>query len=81
MNDAVGCRLTVVDDNSPASKAGLKVGDLVLKVDGREVKVYASFLRWVAEAEPGETLNLEVKRGDQVLSLEVKLEAPRRSSP
>ena len=35
-------------------------------------------MRWVAEAEPGETLSLEVKRGDQLLSLEVKLEAPPR---
>jgi serine protease Do len=80
-NDAGGCRLTVVDEDGPAAKAGLKVGDLVVKVDGREVKLYASFQRWVAEAEPGETLSLEVKRGDKVLSLEVKLEAPRRSSP
>ena len=39
-----------MDENSPASRAGLKVGDVVLKVDGREIKVYASFLRWVAEA-------------------------------
>ena len=44
VDDADGCRLTVVDENSPASKAGLKVGDLVVKVDGREVKLYASFL-------------------------------------
>ena len=49
---------------------------MVVKVDGREVKLYASFRRWVAEAEPGETLNLEVKRGDQVLSLEIKVGAP-----
>lgn len=78
VDDADGCRLTTVDEGSPASKAGLKVGDVVLKVDGRVVKVYASFLRWVAEAEPGETLNLEIKRGDKLLSLEVTLEAPRR---
>ena len=81
VDDAAGCRLTVVEENSPASKAGLKVGDVVLKVDGREVKLYSSFLRWVAEAEPGETLNLEVKRGDQLLALELKLEAPRRRRP
>ena len=70
MDDSAGCRLTSVDDDSPAAKAGLKVGDIVLKVDGREVKVYASFLRWIDEAQPGETLNLEIKRGDQLLTLE-----------
>ncbi len=81
VDDSVGCRLTAVDDNSPASKAGLKVGDVVLKVDGREVKVYASFLRWISEAELGETLNLEIKRGDQLLALELKPEASRRRRP
>ncbi|MEI6784160.1 MAG: S1C family serine protease [Verrucomicrobiota bacterium] len=80
-DDADGCRLTVVDEDGPAAKAGLKVGDLVVKVDGRAIKLRASFQRWVAEAEPGETLDLEIKRGDQVLSLKVKLAPPRRKSP
>ncbi len=80
-DDPDGCRLTAVDEDGPAAKAGLKVGDLVVKVDGREVPVYASFLRWVAEAEPGETLSLQVKRGDKQLSLEVKLEAPPKRHP
>ena len=65
-----------MEKGSPAAKAGLKPGDKIVKVDGQEVKLYASFRRWVAQAEPGEILNLEVKRGDQVLSLEIKVEAP-----
>jgi serine protease Do len=76
VDDPGGCRLTEVDEDSPGAKAGLKPGDLIVKVDGREVKLYASFRRWVALAEPGETLKVEVKRGDQVLSLEIKVEAP-----
>ena len=46
----------------------------MLKVEGRQIKVAASFKRWLAEAQPGETLNLEVKRGDKLLTLNVKLE-------
>jgi serine protease Do len=76
VDDADGCRLTKVDEDGPAAKAGLKPGDLVVKVAGREVKLYASFWRWVAQAEPGDTLNIEVKRGDEVLSLELKVESP-----
>ena len=71
-----GCRLTFVERNSPALRAGLKVGDVVLKVDQRDIPASASFRRWVAEAEPGETLNVEIKRGDQLLSLKVRVEAP-----
>jgi serine protease Do len=80
-DDPDGCRLTTVDEDGPAAKAGLKVGDLVVKVDEREVKLYASLLRWVAETEPGETLNLEVKRGDELRSFEVKLEASPEKRP
>jgi serine protease Do len=80
-DDLDGCRLTAVDEGSPAAKAGLKVGDLVVQVDGREVKLYASLLRWVAESEPGEKLSLKVKRGDELLSLEVKLEASPLKRP
>lgn len=73
---ADGCRLITVEHNSPAAKAGLRVGDVVLKVDGREIKAASAFHRWVAEAEPDETLDLQIKRGGQLLSLSVKLKAP-----
>jgi serine protease Do len=76
VNDAAGCRLTEVDDDSPASRAGLKVGDVVVKVNGREIKISEAFRRWVAGSEPGETLTLEIKRGDEVLSVRVRLAAP-----
>ena len=81
VNDPAGCRLTEVDENSPASRAGLKVGDVVLKVNGREIKVAAVFRRWVDEAKPGETLNLQIKRGEEVLSVKLKLETPRLMLP
>lgn len=76
-----GCRLSTVEENSPASKAGLRVGDLVMKVEGREIKAAAVFRRWLEEAEPGETLHLEVKRGEQLLSMAVAVgkASPSRS--
>jgi S1-C subfamily serine protease len=79
VDGAPGCRLTSIEKNGPAYRAGLKVGDVVLKVDNREISASASFRRWVAEATPGETLNLQVKRGDQLLALDVKVEAQPHS--
>jgi serine protease Do len=78
VDSAPGCRLTSVEKDGPAAKAGLKVGDVVLKVDDREITASASFRRWVAEATPGETLKLQVKRGERLLNLAVKIEAPPR---
>jgi S1-C subfamily serine protease len=72
-----GCKVSSVDPKSPAAKAGLRVGDLVLRVDQREIKAAASFRRWVAEAGPGESLSLEVKRGAKSFSVDVKLQPPK----
>lgn len=75
--DAAGvCLIEEVDADGPASRAGLRAGDMVLRVEGRDIRVAASFRRWVAEGVPGQTLNLEIKRGDRTLSLAVKLEPP-----
>jgi len=78
IDHADGCRLESVQRNSPASRAGLKNGDLVLRVEDREIKAAASFRRWVEEAKPGETLDLEIRRGSQVLSARVKLGANKK---
>jgi serine protease Do len=80
LEDATGYRLTAIDENSPASKAGLKVGDIVLKVDGREIHASAVFQRWVAESRPGETLDLVVQRGNKLIMVRVKVVAPPTKS-
>jgi serine protease Do len=78
-DDPSGCRISRVEVNGPAFKAGLRPGDLVLRIEEREIKVGASFRRWVAEAKPGEHLRLEIKRGNKLLPLDVKLQAPPAS--
>jgi serine protease Do len=76
-DDPKGCRLTRIDKDSPASKAGLKIGDVILEVEGRTIAASASLLRWLAESDPGDILRLRIKRGAQTLSLKVKLASPR----
>ncbi|HVV71149.1 MAG TPA: trypsin-like peptidase domain-containing protein [Verrucomicrobiae bacterium] len=73
VQDPAGCRLQSVERNSPASKAGLRAGDVILKVEDRDVKAVASLTRWLEEARPGETLHFQVQRDAKVLSLQVKL--------
>jgi serine protease Do len=80
VDDAQGCRVSKIDQNSPAAKASLKVGDLVLKVDGRAISVAAVFQRWVAESAPGDILRLEVKRGGKVLPLTIKLQSQPKTN-
>jgi hypothetical protein len=35
----------------------------------------------MSEATPGETLDLQIKRGDEVLSIKVRMETPRLKQP
>jgi len=75
VDDAGVCRVDKIDKSSPAAKAGFKKGDVVLKVNGRAIGASAAFRRWLAESAPGDILNLEIKRGDKVLSLPITLQS------
>jgi serine protease Do len=76
VDDPGGCRVRGLEEDGPAFKAGLRNGDVVVRVEGRQVLAAASFRRWLAEAKPGETLTLEVKRDDKPLSVKVRLAPP-----
>ncbi|MGH2723291.1 MAG: M50 family metallopeptidase [Actinomycetota bacterium] len=56
------------EEPSPASVAGLRPGDEVLSVDGRQVD-YEAFLRYV-DANVGEDIAIVVERGGERVSLE-----------
>jgi serine protease Do len=73
-----GCQLGRVDDNSPASKAGLRTGDIIVKVNGEEVYDYAAFTGHVERSKPGDEMTLLIKRDDKEMSLSMTVEAARR---
>ncbi|MEN8151983.1 MAG: PDZ domain-containing protein, partial [Planctomycetota bacterium] len=57
---------SAVPEGSPAGKAGLKAGDRLLEVDGKDATEYASprdFIDYLRSLRPGDTLTLTVKRG------------------
>ncbi|MDW8263545.1 MAG: trypsin-like peptidase domain-containing protein, partial [Phycisphaerales bacterium] len=71
--DAKNCRLGEITPDSPAERAGLKAGDVILKFDGTEVASYADMVRQLQKRKPGEEVDLEVRRGDEILKLKVVL--------
>lgn len=62
-----GCLISGVAKNSPAEKAGLKIGDLVLAVDGAAIANDDEFIFRVARYWPGEAVELTIRRDDNVL--------------
>ena len=66
-------RIAEVIAGMPAAKAGLKAGDVVLAVDGRDVGSRAEFHRMIGGRSPGEEVDFKVRRGDEELVLTAKL--------
>ncbi|MDE3090099.1 MAG: PDZ domain-containing protein, partial [Chloroflexota bacterium] len=76
-----GARVVQLDDNSPASKAGLQVGDVITAVGGVKIDASHSLGDLVQAKKPGDTIDLAVTRGTQNLTITVTLGAsPQNSS-
>ena len=72
---AEGVRIGDVDENSPASKAGLRSGDLVVEVDGERVRSARQFSRLIQESPEGRTVRLGVVRDGQRQTIDVTPES------
>lgn len=73
-----GVLVTGLYGASPAQQAGIRPGDLIVAIDGREANSAREVLLRIAAASPGQTLALEVQRGTQRGKIEVKVtEAPQ----
>ena len=69
--EAKDARIAKVYPNTPAEKAGLQVGDVILKFDGDEITDFASLSELVGDKAPGDKVKLEVKRGDETIKIDV----------
>lgn len=66
-----GALVAEVVKDSPAEKAGLKSGDIILKVDGKVVENPATLRSTIAMVKPGEKINLYIMRNKEFLDVTV----------
>ncbi len=60
--EASGIEITEIVPDSPAEKAGLKVGDAILKYNGQKVEGISQFARLVRETQAGRDVKLDISR-------------------
>ncbi len=68
-----GALVREVMPNSGASKAGMKVGDTVLSVNGKIAKTHEELIAIVARYAPGDTLTLVVRRDGKEITVKATL--------
>jgi S1-C subfamily serine protease len=61
--DASGVLIESVEDNTPAKRAGLQKGDVVVEFDGERTRSARQFTRLVRETPPGRTVKMTILRG------------------
>ncbi len=66
-----GLVLDGVRDNSPASKAGLKAGDKITKLNGKEVRNAMDYTYVLGTMKAGEEYEVEITRGTEKLLLKI----------
>ncbi|HKA42905.1 MAG TPA: DegQ family serine endoprotease [Burkholderiales bacterium] len=57
-----GALVSSVEKDSPAAKAGIEPGDVILKVDGKEIQGSMDVSGRIANVKPGSTAKLEIWR-------------------
>jgi serine protease Do len=67
------CKVTAVRDNGPASKAGFKAGDIILKFDNRPVGDSNDLDIVLKPKKPGDEVEVLVKRGDEKVTLKMTI--------
>ena len=66
-----GMELDGVRDDSPASRAGLKKGDKVIKLAGKDIKNVYDYTAALGEMKAGEEYEVVIKRGGETLTLKI----------
>lgn len=62
-----------VIEGSPAARAGIQVGDVILKFNDEQVHSFDDLVHMLSGLEPGQKVPVEVRRDDQTLTLTVTL--------
>src|SRR6202162_4256284 len=73
LKEESGVEVTMVDQDAPAGKAGLKEHDVILSINGEQVESVEQLRRMIREIPPGRLVTLGVSRDGQPLTLKAQL--------
>lgn len=64
-NEKDGVKIREVQPNTAAAKAGLKKGDVIFKINGKDIQSAAQLAQVISGSVPGDEVNIRYRRGDE----------------
>jgi C-terminal processing protease CtpA/Prc len=74
VEDGQGALVTEVEEDTPAEKAGLKAGDVIVKVDGDDIEETGDLIEAISEKEEGDKAEITVMRDHASRTFNVEVE-------
>ena len=78
LKEEQGVEVTMVDQDAPAGKAGIKEHDVILTMNGTAIESKTQLQRMIHETPPGRLVTLGLSRDGQAMTIKVQL-ADRRN--
>jgi len=73
LKEESGVEITMVDQDAPAGKAGLKEQDVILTLNGEKVESVEQLRRMIRETPPDRVVTLGISRSGQPMTFKVQL--------
>jgi putative serine protease PepD len=73
MYDGDGARIAMVEGSGPARSAGLRVGDVIVRIDSRLMSDATDVITTIRSYAPGDVISITVSRGGGTRTVSVKL--------
>jgi serine protease Do len=71
LKEVRGALITLIEQNSPADKAGIRPGDVILSFDNKPIQTASDLALMVANAKPGTTVPVQAWRKGNAISFNV----------
>ncbi|MEZ6095252.1 MAG: trypsin-like peptidase domain-containing protein [Pirellulaceae bacterium] len=79
-NDEPVLMVTAVEVGSPAASAGLKAGDQIRSLNGEPVSRSLEWQRAIVEANPGDSIAVDIQRPNETFQVDLQLSRPQGNS-
>jgi serine protease Do len=80
LNEERGVEVTMVDQDAPAGKSGLKEHDVILSINDQKVESVEQLRRMIREIPPGRTVSIGISRDGKPMTVRAQL-AQRNKMP